>query len=252
MSRGKVANVVEIFSGIQGEGLLVGRRQVFLRLACCNLKCAYCDQPEALDIPRYARVQLAPESDQYQRIPNPLTVAQVIGFIERLHRPGRPQPALAVTGGEPLLQADFLSEILPALREKNIKALLDTNGTLPDEMLKVGHCLNAVAMDIKLTSGGGPDVDFGVYRRFMELARNRGLFVKVVICADTSESQVRQAAKLVRSVDPGVIMVLQPVSPVGKALAPTGRHILELERAAADVLKNVRVIPQIHKQLGLH
>ena len=45
-------NVVEIFSGIQGEGIHVGRRQIFLRLAGCNLRCDYCDQPEARRIPR--------------------------------------------------------------------------------------------------------------------------------------------------------------------------------------------------------
>ena len=39
----------EVFSAIQGEAALVGERQVFVRLTGCNIRCAYCDQPEALE-----------------------------------------------------------------------------------------------------------------------------------------------------------------------------------------------------------
>ena len=41
--------VSEVFSAIQGEAALVGERQVFVRLTGCNIRCAYCDQPEALE-----------------------------------------------------------------------------------------------------------------------------------------------------------------------------------------------------------
>ncbi|MBN1405468.1 MAG: 7-carboxy-7-deazaguanine synthase QueE, partial [Candidatus Omnitrophica bacterium] len=37
------ANVLEIFSSIQGEGIYVGERQIFIRFAGCNLNCVYCD-----------------------------------------------------------------------------------------------------------------------------------------------------------------------------------------------------------------
>ena len=33
----------EIFSSIQGEGPVVGYKQLFIRFCGCNLNCAYCD-----------------------------------------------------------------------------------------------------------------------------------------------------------------------------------------------------------------
>ena len=37
------AKIKEIFSSIQGEGLLVGVEQIFIRFCKCNLACKYCD-----------------------------------------------------------------------------------------------------------------------------------------------------------------------------------------------------------------
>ena len=49
------ADILEIFSSIQGEGLRIGERQIFIRFHGCNLNCAYCDvdmskDPDKMDI----------------------------------------------------------------------------------------------------------------------------------------------------------------------------------------------------------
>ena len=38
-----VTKINEIFSSIQGEGLYIGSKQLFIRFCGCNLKCNYCD-----------------------------------------------------------------------------------------------------------------------------------------------------------------------------------------------------------------
>jgi len=244
-------NVVEIFSGIQGEGLFVGRRQVFLRMAECNLDCAYCDTPESRTVPPYARVQLAPESEAFQLVGNPLSVNQVAGFVARLHTPGRLQPALAVTGGEPLLQAEFLAALLPHLREQGLVAMLETNGSLPEELEKVVDLVDVIAMDLKLASAGGQGTPEEVTRRFLEVGGARDLFVKVVVTSETEEVELSRALKVVRAVRPESVVVLQPVTAEERVTPPSPKKILRLERTAAAEIKNVRVIPQLHRVLAL-
>ena len=37
----------EIYSSIQGESSFAGRRCAFIRLSACNLRCKWCDTPQA-------------------------------------------------------------------------------------------------------------------------------------------------------------------------------------------------------------
>ena len=252
LSQTPVGNVVEIFSGIQGEGILVGRRQVFLRLSGCNLRCEYCDTPLSRSPRDYCLVQSGPEGEHSQRAANPLTIEQVTSFVAALTRPNMLQPALTVTGGEPLCQAGFLAALLPELRKLGIETMLETNGALPDELAKLLPHVERVAMDIKLASCMGQPVRYEDNRRFLELSRNHGLFVKMVVCAKTTESELQEALRVVRSVDPGIVVVLQPVTtiPHRGIETPSSAQLLRFERCASEIVKNVRVIPQVHKLLG--
>src|SRR5437867_12078818 len=98
-------NVSELFVSFQGEGLHAGRRQLFVRLGGCPLRCRYCDTPDSL-VPAAACRVLGPDGEERRTNPfSPLaldaTVAALAGLAPPLH-------AIAVTGGEPLAQAGFL------------------------------------------------------------------------------------------------------------------------------------------------
>src|SRR5882757_3586568 len=96
--------VSEIFSSFQGEGLFAGRRHLFLRLGGCNLRCGYCDTPDSLERTEACRVHQLDGSALDK--PNPLSPREVSELLEPfLSVPGL--HALAITGGEPLVQAGF-------------------------------------------------------------------------------------------------------------------------------------------------
>ena len=42
------ANIVEVFSSLQGEGIYTGLPMTFVRLGSCSMGCRYCDTPAGL------------------------------------------------------------------------------------------------------------------------------------------------------------------------------------------------------------
>jgi len=239
------APVVEVFASVQGEGIYVGCRQVFVRFAGCNLACAYCDTAYAREEPGFCRVEDGPGSGRWRHLANPLTpeeLAQALaGFPLHLYH------SVSLTGGEPLLYPAFLRRLLPRLKGTRAGIYLETNGTLPAALEAVLDLVDVVAMDVKLPSVTGLRACWDLHRRFLELAARRTVFVKAVVGPATTVSEVLGAAALVRDVAPDVPLVLQPVGPGGTHPA----HLLELQAAALGLLGDVRIIPQTHRLMGL-
>ncbi|UCC67312.1 MAG: 7-carboxy-7-deazaguanine synthase QueE [Armatimonadota bacterium] len=251
------APLVEIFSSIQGEGLLVGERQVFVRFAGCNLDCAYCDTPAAKTEPPVCRVERTPGRQDFEGVANPLSAADIAGAVRRLVRP---QPGLhhsvALTGGEPLLRANLLLELLPMLGDLGLGAYLETNGTLADELVRVLPHLDVVCMDIKLPSCTGQGPLWGSHERFLlGLAavedRTRLDLVKCVVTADCDPGEIEQAARLIKGVNEEMALILQSATPVRSGVAaPAAEQMLEFQAIAKRYLSRVRVIPQVHRLGG--
>jgi organic radical activating enzyme len=251
------APIYEIFSSVQGEGLLVGERQVFLRLCGCNLHCAYCDTPAAREEAAACRVEQTAGGADFEERPNPLSAEEAAEAVGRL---ARPQPGLhhsvAVTGGEPLLHADFLLELLPMLGDLGLGAYLETNSTLADELVRLLPHLDAVCADIKLPSSTGRAPIWGMHERFLlglvaveEAARLD--FAKAVVTAACEEEEIETTSRIIRGIRPEMALVLQPVTPTAPDIEPPApRRMLDLQAVAKRHLPHVRIIPQVHRLGG--
>lgn len=219
--RGKVS---EVFEGIQGEGIYQGLKQVFLRFYGCNMSCRFCDT----------------KLNSYREYNSDDLLKRINSFNANYH-------SISLTGGEPLLQIDFLKSLLPKL--KGIKTYLETNGTLPEELSQIIDNIDIIAMDIKLPSSTGLKDFWKEHRGFLKTAIKKELFVKTVICKSTKLSDLRKAIELVTNLNKDIPFILQPNSfEMGRELM---KKLRDFQDFCCHLLSCVRIIPQIHKFLGL-
>ena len=228
------ARITEIFSSIQGEGILVGARQIFVRFKECNMECGFCDTPN--------------DSAGKDYLP-----AQLVREIKRLDNSRGPHHSVSLTGGEPLIYTEFLKVLLPALREAGFRVYLETNGTLPGQLREVVDLVDVVAMDFKLPSSTDERGYWDEHREFLKTASRKKVFVKAVVTPRTSKEDIASAIALIESVDPGIPFVIQPATPVKKSdkKMPESRVKEFFEMTLKSGVKDTRIMPQMHKMLGV-
>lgn len=235
-----MSNVIEIFSSIQGEGKYIGCRQTFIRTAGCNLNCAYCDTNFAPA--DFCRVETAAGAMTFDKIKNPIDAATVASIVKKFGA-AVPTHSVSFTGGEPLLHWQFIREVAALIDDK---IFLETNGTLAAALAEVIDAVDIISMDIKLPSVAGNF--FGAHREFLNIARRKDLYCKLVISAETTPAEFDAAIEII---PPEILLILQPVTPIKNILPIPARRILELQARALRKLKSVRVIPQTHKFLNI-
>lgn len=148
--QGKIHSV-ETFGTVDGPGV---RYVIFLQ--GCPLRCVYCHNPDSWDI-------------------NAGKWETVDALIEDIKKYTRYIEGITVSGGEPMLQLDFLIELFNKVKKLNLTTCLDTSGfvfndsdeSLVNKINKLLKVTDLVLLDIKhidntkhqkLTGGGNENV----------------------------------------------------------------------------------------------
>jgi len=245
------AQIFEIFSSIQGEGLYIGERQIFIRFLMCNMNCAYCDSAESLVPQKTFRVEETPGKKDLKVYNNPATIDQLAGFIDQFNEQKGVHHSVSITGGEPLLQVDLLKNLIPKIKEKGLKVYLETNGTMPERLSEIIGLVDIVAMDIKLPSMTGTSDRLQEHKKALEVAMDKEVFVKIVFGKQSKPLEIENASKAIAEINSGIPLVLQPVTPVREIKhGPSAEQMLSFQAIARRHLDSVRIIPQVHKMLG--
>ncbi len=239
--------VSEIFVSFQGEGARVGERHLFVRMAACNLRCRYCDTPDSLVRTPYLTVSRAGLTPI--RLPNPVRRERLQRHTAAFLEAEGPLDAVAITGGEPLLQADYLA---PFLREARfpVPVLLETNGSLPEQLATVLPWVSVVSMDIKPPSNTGERRLWREHEEFLRTARGTETYVKVLVDMATSEDDIMRASQLAADYGP-LPLFLQPITTTDGRPDIDYPTLSRLFARARQVHPAVRVLPQMHKMLGI-
>jgi len=253
--RGRVkrGRIREIYSTIQGEGLFIGERQIFVRFLGCNLSCLFCDTVASRVKKSTCWIEKTPGLRDFYWKNNPLSLEDILEAINKLGKFSGFHHSISLTGGEPLLQADFLRDLTEKLKERGFRIYLETNGTLVRSLKKVIDNLDIIAMDWKLPSSTGLRSFKKEHFHFLRLAYEykKEVFVKTVITYQSLPKEVEEMVSLVREIDSRIPLVLQPVTPAGRVRARVPIFLLHrLQEEAKQKLELVRVIPQTQKLLG--
>ncbi len=216
--------IKEIFESIQGEGPYVGYKQLFVRFCNCNLKCNYCDTEfaENTNFIEYDACQLADKINSYASV-----------------------HSVSLTGGEPLLDTEFLKNLLPRL---NKKIYLETNATLADKFAEIKPFIDIVSADIKLESTAGIKNSYKFHEKFFEECKGVETFAKIVFNEKISDEEIAACCDLGKKYN--VELILQPEMTEDVMSVATDFALVILDKFLVKYQK-VRLIPQVHKFLNV-
>ena len=130
-SLGKI-NSIQTLGTVDGPGV---RFVVFMQ--GCNLRCGCCHNPDTWEMSggkQYSAEELAQKAERYK---------EYFGT----------EGGITVSGGEPLLQADFVAELFSECHKRGINTCLDTSGSILNDSVKnmLNHT-DRVLLDIKYTT----------------------------------------------------------------------------------------------------
>jgi organic radical activating enzyme len=253
------ANLVEVFSSVQGEGTHVGESTIFVRFGGCDLRCAWCDSPHTWRASRECLFERRRGTGAFDRVANPVSLDVALAAIDALE----PQAHrfVSFTGGEPLLQANAVAALAWELRSRGPRIHLETHGLAVEALENVLGAVDVVSMDWKLASDvrraaepqGRVAGDFHeAHAEFLRSARRAvEVLIKIVVTAATTDEELDEMSRRVAAIDPKTCVILQPVTPVSEDVqcAPVERLLGWVARLS-EALSDVRLIPQTHRIYG--
>ncbi|OUQ86257.1 7-carboxy-7-deazaguanine synthase QueE [Brevibacillus brevis] len=226
--------VLEIFGPtIQGEGMVIGQKTMFVRTAGCDYRCNWCDSAFTWDGSARDEIrQMSPEA-----------------VWEELTRLGGDRFShVTISGGNPALLAG-IGDLIALLKEHGIRTAVETQGSKWQAWLPL---IDDITLSPKPPSSG-METDFQALDRIVhELLdqKHPGLSLKVVVFDDADFAY----ARAIHQRFPGVPFYLQPGnSDLTDADTPSLRDkllesfewLIDQAMATAD-MNDAKVLPQLH------
>lgn len=241
------AKIKEIFTSIQGEGLYIGVKQLFIRFCACNLHCNYCDTD-------YMPQSLSDKASFLDVTPNELIdYIMTNSDIENLH-------SVSLTGGEPLIWSDFLREFMPKFKAKYY---LETNATIVHNIDDVIQNVDIISADIKLPSCSGVKNSFELHDAFFKKINeikidcsikkqfncdNENIFAKVVFDEKINDNEIQKTIELAKKYYFDII--LQPKM-IDDKPSVSSDFIIKIFEKFNKLYMHTRLIPQMHKFINI-
>ena len=229
----------EIFTSVEGEGILYGTKTLFVRLAGCPFTCFYCDTKESLPLDSGKEYSI---EDANHLIDSSLkNQTYKVNF----------------TGGDPLIQHEAVALLAKHIQDKKIPTYLESSCFDVDRFNHVLQFIDIVKIEFKTK-----DSDFVDSKHYEKLISHtmkclissvkskKTTYIKVVV---SSKTQPNEFAKLVQEIFDKVSkddidgFIIQPTYGISE---PSLELLLELYDLVYPHYIDVKVVPQLHKFIG--
>lgn len=229
----------EIFTSLEGEGVLYGTKTLFVRLAGCPFTCFYCDTKEALPLD---------SGKEYG-------IADACKLIEKSLQDKTYK--VNFTGGDPLIQAEAVAELAKFVQSKHIPTYLESSCFDAKKFRQVLPYIDFIKIEFKT-----PDTQFVDAKHYSTLLENaleclkaaietkKSTYIKIVVSSKTDSKFFEDLVKKIFELtDPKDLkgFIIQPTYGISE---PNLDKLLSFYDIAYRFYSEVRVVPQLHKLIG--
>lgn len=229
----------EIFTSVEGEGILYGTKTLFVRLAGCPFTCFYCDTKESL--PLDSGTEYSIEEANQLIDTNLKNQTYKVNF----------------TGGDPLIQHQAVALLAKHIQDKKIPTYLESSCFDIDRFNHVLPFIDIVKIEFKTKDSDF--VDSQHYEKLIghtmkclksSIQAKKTTYIKIVVSSKTKLDEFKELTNQIFKIvskDDIDGFIIQPTYGVSE---PSLELLLNLYDIVYPDYIEVKVVPQLHKFIG--
>ena len=229
----------EIFTSVEGEGILFGTKTLFVRLAGCPFTCFYCDTVDALPLD---------SGNEY-------TIEDACSLIEKELEDKTYK--VNFTGGEPLIQHEPVAEMAKYVRSLNIPTYLESACFDSKKFNHILPFINFVKIEFKtedskfIDSKHYPNYIKNVFECLRSsISAKKITYIKIVVSSKTTVESFTKLLDEIFKVASNENLAGFIIQPTYGFSEPSLENLLKLYDLVYPYYTEVRIIPQLQKIMG--
>ena len=233
------ARIFEIFTSIEGEGILYGTKTLFVRFAGCPYSCFYCDTLDALPLD---------SGKEY-------SITEACNLIDSNLQDNTFK--VNFTGGEPLIKHEAVSELAKHVKARGLPTYLESACFDSKKFLYVLPSIDFVKIEFKTIES-----EFIDEKHYPELLRNtleclqaaveakKTTYIKIVVSSKTEPESFKEILEQIFKIISKENISGFIIQPTTSLSEPTLEQLLEFYDLVYPYYDEVRVVPQLHKVIS--